>query len=107
MHMKISSICLLALLGSGSLIAQNKPGAYKGPYPKTATVEQTDEFFGTKVSDPYRWLEDDMSKETKAWVTVQNTVTNGYMNQIPFRKKIKDRLTALWNYEKYGAPFKE
>ncbi len=105
--MKITSICLCALLGSGSLLAQDKPGAFKGTYPKTKKVDQTDVFFGTTVADPYRWLEDDMSEETKAWVTVQNTVTNGYMSQIPFHKKIKDRLTALWNYEKFGAPFKE
>ncbi len=105
--MKMYSMCLLAMLSSGSLLAQGKPGAFKGEYPKTKKVEQNDVFFGTNVSDPYRWLEDDMSDETKAWVTVQNTVTNGYMNQIPFRSKIKDRLTALWNYEKFGAPFKE
>lgn len=105
--MKVSSICLVAMLGSGSLIAQDKPGAFTGTYPKTKKVEQNDVFFGSNVSDPYRWLEDDMSEETKAWVTVQNTVTNGYMSQIPFRSKIKDRLTALWNYEKFGAPFKE
>jgi len=105
--MKVSSMCLIALLGSGSLAAQDKPGAFKGTYPKTKKVEQTDAFFGSNVPDPYRWLEDDMSEETKAWVTVQNTVTNGYMSQIPFRSKIKERLTALWNYEKFGAPFKE
>jgi prolyl oligopeptidase len=107
MFMKITSLCLFALLGSGSLLAQDKPGAFKGTYPKTKKVDQNDVFFGTNVPDPYRWLEDDMSEETKAWVTVQNTVTNGYMSKVPFHKKIKDRLTALWNYEKFGAPFKE
>lgn len=76
-------------------------------YPKTKKVEQTDDYHGTKVADPYRWLEDDNSAETKAWVEAQNKVTFDYLNQIPERAKIKDRLTELWNYEKYSAPFKE
>ncbi|HEX6915443.1 MAG TPA: prolyl oligopeptidase family serine peptidase [Chitinophagaceae bacterium] len=105
--MKVPTICLLALLSGGSVLAQQKPGAFRGTYPKTMKVDQTDVMFGTSVADPYRWLEDDMSEETKAWVTVQNTVTNEYLAQVPFRGKIKDRLTELWNYEKYGAPFKE
>src|SRR5215210_1213291 len=75
-------------------------------YPKTKKVEQTDDYHGTKVSDPYRWLEDDNSAETKAWVEAQNKVTFDYLNQIPERAKIKARLTELWNYEKYSAPFK-
>jgi prolyl oligopeptidase len=73
-------------------------------YPKTKKVEQTDDYHGTKVSDPYRWLEDDNSAETKAWVEAQNKVTFGYLNQIPERAKIKARLTELWNYERYSAP---
>jgi prolyl oligopeptidase len=75
-------------------------------YPQTKKVEQTDDYFGTKVSDPYRWLEDDNSPETKAWVEAQNKVTFEYLNQIPERARIKARLTELWNYEKYSAPFK-
>lgn len=65
-----------------------------------------DDYFGTQVKDPYRWLEDDRSAETEEWVTAQNKVTFGYLEQIPFRNSIKDRLTELWNYEKYSAPFK-
>lgn len=84
-----------------------KPGAFIGKYPVTKTVAQTDDFFGTKVTDPYRWLEDDMSADTKAWVLEQNDVTQAYLQQIPFRNAIKKRLTELWNYEKYSAPFKE
>jgi prolyl oligopeptidase len=76
-------------------------------YPKTKKVEQTDDYHGTKVSDPYRWLEDDNSAETKAWVEAQNKVTFGYLNQIPERAKIKARLTVLWNYERYSAPNKQ
>lgn len=71
---------------------------------KDTTV--VDEYFGTKVSDPYRWLEDDTSEETAEWVKAQNKVTFGYLDQIPYRGKIKDRLTDLWDYEKYSAPFK-
>ena len=73
-------------------------------YPATKKVEQTDDYHGTKISDPYRWLEDDNSSETKAWVEAQNKVTFGYLNGIPERAKIKARLTELWNYEKYSAP---
>ncbi len=73
-------------------------------YPKTKKVEQTDDYHGTKVSDPYRWLEDDNSAETKAWVEAENKVTFDYLNQIPQRAAIKARLTELWNYEKYTAP---
>ncbi len=75
-------------------------------YPTTKKVDQIDDYHGTKVSDPYRWLEDDNSAETKAWVEAQNKVTFAYLNQIPQRAKIKARLTELWNYEKYSAPFK-
>jgi prolyl oligopeptidase len=105
--MKVTSLCLLAMVCSAQIFGQGKPGAFKGKYPITKKGEQTNVFFGTNVADPYRWLEDDMSAETKAWVTVQNEVTNGYMSQIPYRNKIKERLTTLWNYEKFGAPFKE
>ena len=81
--------------------------AFKGKYPNTKTVDQADDFFGTKVSDPYRWLENDTAEDTKDWVKRENTVTNAYLAQIPFRDAIKQRLTELWNYEKYSAPFKE
>jgi len=86
------------------VIAQ-KPGAFTGKYPTTKTVDQTDEYFGIKVGDPYRWLENDMAADTKDWVTRQNEVTDGYMANIPYREAIKKRLTTLWNYEKYSAPY--
>lgn len=76
-------------------------------YPETRKDSLiVEDYFGTKVADPYRWLEDDRSAETEAWVTAQNEVSFGYLEKIPFRDKIKDRLTDLWNYEKYSAPFK-
>ncbi len=75
-------------------------------YPETRKGNVSDNYFGIEVKDPYRWLEDDRSKETEAWVGSQNEVTFDYLNQIPFREEIKDRLTELWDYEKYSAPSK-
>ncbi len=99
----LSSISLLSV----AAVSAQKPGAFNGTYPRTETVEQTDNYFGTMVSDPYRWLEDDRSQQTKDWVIRENAVTNKYLSQIPFRNAIKERLTELWNYEKVSAPFKE
>lgn len=76
-------------------------------YPKTKKTDVADTYFGTSVPDPYRWLEDDRSAETKEWVEAQNKVTQNYLNKIPFRTDIKNRLSDLWNYEKFSAPFKE
>ena len=89
------------------MLTANSFAQTKIEYPQTKKVEQTDDYHGTKVSDPYRWLEDDNSAETKAWVAAENKVTFDYLNQIPERAKIKARLTELWNYEKYSAPFKK
>ncbi|MDD2675639.1 MAG: prolyl oligopeptidase family serine peptidase [Flavobacterium sp.] len=76
-------------------------------YPTTSKGETVDVYFDTKLPDPYRWLEDDKSAETGAWVKAQNEVTYGYLAQIPFRDALKVRMEKLWNYEKIGAPFKE
>jgi len=76
-------------------------------YPTTHKTDASDDYHGIKVSDPYRWLEDPDSEETQAWVEAQNQVTFGYLGEIPAREKIKQRLTKLWDYEKYGIPFKE
>ncbi|WP_285606825.1 prolyl oligopeptidase family serine peptidase [Geothrix edaphica] len=75
-------------------------------YPATRKADVVDDFFGTKVADPYRWLEDDNSPETKAWVEAQNKVSFAYLEQIPERAKIRERITKLWDFEKYSAPFK-
>lgn len=77
------------------------------PYPETEKIEQVDDFFGTLVDDPYRWLEDDLSPKTKEWVTAENAVTQDYLQQIPFREAMKTRLEKLWNFEKLSAPFEE
>jgi prolyl oligopeptidase len=85
----------------------------KGPvkktieYPVTKKGEVVDDYFGTKVPDPYHWLENDMSPETSEWVKEENKVTFGYLEKIPYRNEIKTRLEKMWNYEKYTAPIKE
>ena len=75
-------------------------------YPPTHQDDQVDRYHGIEVKDPYRWLENPDSAETKAWVTAQNAVTFGYLEQIPAREKIKQRITELCDYEKFGIPFK-
>jgi len=76
-------------------------------YPVTKTGNVVDTIFGTPVPDPYRWLEDDMSEETAQWVKEQNIVTVGYLEKIPYREAIRQRLTKIWNFEKFGMPFRE
>ncbi|MBN8679559.1 MAG: S9 family peptidase [Chitinophagales bacterium] len=77
-------------------------------YPATRKdTSVTDQYHGTAIADPYRWLEDDQSAETKDWVSRQNIVTYGYLSQIPFREKVKDRLEQIFNFEKFAPPFKE
>lgn len=76
------------------------------PYPATPRGEVVDNYFGTSVADPYRWLEDDNAPEVAAWVEAENAVTQDYLSQIPFRGAIRERLTELWNYPKQGAPRK-
>jgi prolyl oligopeptidase len=76
-------------------------------YPVAKKVDQTDDYHGTRVADPYRWLEDANSAETKAWVDAENKVTQSWLAQIPQREAIRQRLTQLWNYERYGVPYKE
>ena len=76
-------------------------------YPQTKKGETVDLYFDTKVNDPYRWLEDDKSAETAAWVKSENEVTYDYLSKIPFRAALKDRLQKLWNYEKIGSPSTE
>ncbi len=92
----------MALTTAGISFAQNKI-----QYPQTKKGETVDVYFDTKVSDPYRWLEDDKSAETGAWVKAQNEVTYGYLDKIPFRDELKKRMEKLWNYEKISAPFVE
>ncbi|MEX2661534.1 MAG: hypothetical protein WD227_06380, partial [Vicinamibacterales bacterium] len=93
------SLTLLAALAVGSVAV-----AAQFQYPQTRKVEQVDIYHGTKVPDPYRWLEDDTSAETAAWVEAQNKVTFPYLEKIPFRDTLHKRVKALNDYEKYTAP---
>jgi prolyl oligopeptidase len=100
-------LLLAALLAAGQAGAQAVVTSKTLPYPKTRKVDTTTTYFGTKVPDPYRWLENDQATDTKAWVQEENKVTQDYLGKIPYRSAIRDRLTKLWNYEKYSAPTKE
>ena len=91
-------------ISSGAQIIKNTTTL---DYPETKKVDTVDVYFGTEVKDPYRWLENDRSAETEAWVKAENEVTFGYLEKIPFREQLKQRLSDLWNYEKIGAPSKE
>ncbi len=95
------------LLLSGIMVMSCTPQQKKLTYPNTEKVDTVDVYFGTEVADPYRWLENDTSAATAAWVEAENKVTNEYLAQIPFRKQLLERLTNLANYEKIGAPFKK
>ena len=75
-------------------------------YPETKTVIQTDDYHGTEINDPYRWLEIDTAQDVEAWVTTQNDVTFDYLEKIPYRQKIKERYEDLFNYPKLSSPFK-
>ena len=94
-------VCLAFVIGSLS-------AGEKLKYPDAKKIDQVDELHGVKVQDPYRWLEDDVrqSKEVADWVAAENAITSAYLAAIPQRDAIKKRLTELWNYEKFGAPFK-
>jgi prolyl oligopeptidase len=97
---------LLVLLSLVLALAACQKGAAKLTYPVTKKVDQVDDYFGTKVADPYRWLEDDDAEDVKAWVLAENAVTFGYLDKIPFRPKIKARLTEIFNYPRYSSPFR-
>ena len=102
---------LIGIIAVGSLFSckeDSKPEqAEVLKYPDTKKVDTVTNYFGTEVKDPYRWLEDDRSKETEDWVKAENEVTYDYLAKIPYRKELNNRLTELWNYEKLGAPFTE
>lgn len=98
-----------ATRAAGSAVVSTDSTERKWTYPETAQVDQADNYHGTIVADPYRWLEDDVreSEAVAEWVEAQNEVTFAYLETIPEREKIKERLTSLWDYEKYGVPFRE
>ncbi|WP_452598657.1 prolyl oligopeptidase family serine peptidase [Pontimicrobium sp. MEBiC01747] len=109
--MKKVALCLLTLSIIMSCKEEEKESMKRKEitvtYPETKKVDTVTNYFGTEVKDPYRWLEDDKSKETGDWVKEQNVTTYGYLDNIPYRDELKERLSKIWNYEKVGAPFKE
>jgi prolyl oligopeptidase len=90
----------LALLAALPLSAS----AQGQSYPRAAKVDHVDDYFGTKVPDPYRWMEDDTASAVKAWVQAENAVTFAYLDKIPFRARLRARLEELYNYPRYSAP---
>ncbi|MBE7651685.1 prolyl oligopeptidase family serine peptidase [Tenacibaculum finnmarkense] len=105
-----SILCASTVLVSCKKENQSEKNTQKNTtlnYPKTAKKPIVDDYFGTKITDNYRWLEDDKSTETENWVKAENDVTFNYLSKIPYREQLKNRLSELWNYEKLGTPFKE
>ncbi|MFD2573739.1 prolyl oligopeptidase family protein [Spirosoma soli] len=100
MHLS-NSIRLLLMLSSSVALGQ---ASNPLTYPKARKTDQVDNYHGTQVADPYRWLEDDRSAETAEWVKAENKVTFDYLSQIPYRKQFQDRLEQIYNYPKYSAP---
>jgi prolyl oligopeptidase len=103
---KLSPVLLLTVLAACSN-NESKNEEKKMSYPATRKTDSADTYFGTTIPDPYRWLEDDRSAETGEWVKEQNKVTFDYLATIPYRDKIKERLTKIWNFAKVSAPFKK
>jgi len=105
---------IVALLSLSAVVSARKTSSQSNTtmnktfvYPTAKKVDQIDDYHGVKVADPYRWLENPDSADSRAWIEAENKLTFGFLNEIPERAKIKERLTRLWNYEKYLPPFKE
>jgi prolyl oligopeptidase len=99
------ALSFIAVAASALLLHSNAQAQHL-EYPQARKLDHTDTYFGVKVSDPYRWLEDDNSAETAAWVEAENKVTFGYLEKIPYRQQVKQRLENLYNYPKYTPPFR-
>jgi prolyl oligopeptidase len=98
---------LVSAMSLQAAIAQQCPDGVPMTYPVSKTVDQVDTYHGTKVADPYRWLEDSSSAATQEWIAAQNQLTQSYLSEIPARIALRERLTTLWNYERYSVPFRE
>lgn len=103
--MKIRSIILIVTITMFITSCINNQENYN--YPTAEKVDSVDTYFGHKIPDPYRWLEDDNSEQTAQWVAAENKITNEYLSKIPFREDLEERLSEIWNYPKYGVPFKK
>jgi prolyl oligopeptidase len=97
-------LVLIPVICAAALLAGDAPPLAKLDYPTAKKVDQVDDYHGVKVNDPYRWLEDTDSADTAAWVQAENKLTFSYLDQIPYRKAIHERLTKLWNYERFDVP---
>src|SRR5207249_9853827 len=101
---------LVALIFAGTVgseVFSVAPGDTGITYPEALRMDLMDEHHGVKVPDPYRWLEQTDSEQTRKWIEAQNKIANAYLEKIPKRQTIKDRPTAQWNFERYGTPHKE
>jgi prolyl oligopeptidase len=108
MHLaRHATILFSLLLPMLALLSAGQTSSHPLAYPEAKRGDQVDDYHGTKVADPYRWLEDTDSAETHAWVEAENKLTFGYLEKIPYRQAIRDRLTKLWNYERYTVPHQE
>src|SRR2546425_8275643 len=92
---------------TGRFTSAAPAGAQTLKYPAARKSDVVDDYHGTRVPDPYRWLEDPDSPESRAWIEAQNRLTAAYLAEIPARRAIRERLTKLWNYPKYGTPFRK
>jgi prolyl oligopeptidase len=106
MQMRQRFLRAAAALAATTILSLSALHAQKLPYPAAKTVDQKDDYFGVTVTDPYRWLENDTSAETGAWVEAENKVTASYFESIPYRAPLKERLDSLYNYPKYSTPFR-
>jgi prolyl oligopeptidase len=95
------------IIFASMLVASVQLVGQRLPYPQAHKVSQVDTYFGVQVQDPYRWFENDTAKDVAAWVAAENKVTFGYLENIPFRERVRERLTKLWNYPKYTQPWRE
>ncbi|MBC8319379.1 MAG: S9 family peptidase [Bacteroidetes bacterium] len=100
-----TKLILVTAISFMLLTQQCKQSSSPIKYPEANKIDSVDVYFGHEVADPYRWLEDDNSEETAAWVEAENIITQTYLSDIPFRDQLNERLTKIWNYPKYGVPF--
>ena len=100
------TILAAALLSADLSLAATPADAPALAYPAAHTVDQTDDYFGTRVSDPYRWMENVDSPEVKSWVDAENTLTHSYLDAVPGREAIRDRIMHLNSFERYTLPVK-
>src|SRR5687767_9867712 len=105
--MKIYSPICLGLFALTMVSCNSQKETTTSVYPVTQKADSADIYFGEKVNDPYRWLENDTSEATGQWVKAQNDVTFSYLDKITYREKIKKRLEKVFDYERLSAPFKE